>query len=131
MIKQKTINNNMAEKKKSAPKKVLKRVNKKTISPEIDNVNSSEHFKLENGEQIEDLIKQAFIRFYNTSYTNKSKEKELDHLNNIMEEYLQSYMVLGYDLNGEKICIMNAHNSSQKDALIEHLRSTLVGILNQ
>ena len=119
----------MAEKKKSAPKKVLKKTNKKIISPE--NINSVEHFKIENGEQIEDLIKQAFLRFYNTSYTNKSKEKELDHLNNIMEEYLQSYMVLGYDLNGEKICIMNAHNSSQKDALIEHLRSTLVGILNQ
>jgi hypothetical protein len=40
-------------------------------------------------------------------------------------------MVLGYDLNGEKVCIMNAKNATDKDALIEHLRSTLVGILNQ
>lgn len=115
----------MAEKKKP-----FKKANKKNSSPALSGT-SLPALKNDNILQIEDLIKQAFLRFYNTAYTDKAKAKDLDHLNLIMEEYLKCYMVLGYDLNGEKICIMNAHSSSEKDALIEHLRSTLVGILNQ
>jgi hypothetical protein len=122
----------MAEKKKPAHGKVTKKPSKKnSISEGLSGVDTTPSLKGENILQIEDLIKQAFLRFYNTAYTDRAKEKDLDHLNNIMEEYLKCYMVLGYDLNGEKICIMNAHSSSEKDALIEHLRSTLVGILNQ
>ena len=122
----------MAEKKKPAPKKDTKKVPKKnSTSSELSSVDVSDSLKSEGILQIEDLIKQAFLRFYNTTYTDKAKEKDLDHLNHIMEEYLKCYMVLGYDLNGEKICIMTAHNAADRDALIEHLRSTLVGILNQ
>ena len=120
----------MAEKKKPAPKTPPKRTSKKKSLPESLSAVDTQ-IKGDSILQIEDVIKQAFLRFYNTAYTNKAKEKDLDHLNNMMEEFLECYMVLGYDLNGEKICIMNAHNSSEKDALIEHLRSTLVGILNQ
>jgi hypothetical protein len=118
----------MAEKKKPAPKRTVK---KKATASELSDIKSIDPSRLENTLQIEDLIKQAFLRFYNTAYTNKAKEKDLDHLNLIMEEYLNCYMVLGYDLNGEKVCIMSAKNASDRDALIEHLRSTLVGILNQ
>lgn len=122
----------MAEKKKPAHGKTTKKPSKKnSISEGLSGIDTTPSLKGENILQIEDLIKQAFLRFYNTAYTDRAKEKDLDHLNNIMEEYLNCYMVLGYDLNGEKICIMNAHSSSEKDALIEHLRSTLVGILNQ
>jgi hypothetical protein len=122
----------MAEKKKPAPKTSSKRISKKnSTSPNLSGVDTKPNLKSENILQIEDLIKQAFLRFYNTSYTDKAKEKDLDHLTLIMEEYLGCYMVLGYDLNGEKICIMNAKNAADRDALIEHLRSTLVGILNQ
>ena len=128
MIKPKKISNIMAEKKKPAPKRVVK---KKAAPPELDDIKNIDSSRLENTLQIEDLIKQAFLRFYNTAYTNKAKEKDLDHLNLIMEEYLNYYMVLGYDLNGEKVCIMTAKNATDRDALIEHLRSTLVGILNQ
>jgi len=112
-------------------KKPSKKISKKNTSPELSGTSSLPILKNDNILQIEDLIKQAFLRFYNTAYTDKAKAKDLDHLNLIMEEYLKCYMVLGYDLNGEKICVMNAHSSSEKDALIEHLRSTLVGILNQ
>lgn len=118
----------MPEKKKPIKKGVSKK-NSPTIQLSGSNVLPSS--KDEGLIEIEDLIKQAFLRFYNTACTDKAKEKDLDHLNHIMEEYLKCYMVLGYDLNGEKICIMAAHNASDKDALIEHLRSTLVGILNQ
>ena len=112
-------------------KKVSKRQSKKNSSTELSGTPLLDLVKNNNSAQIEDIIKQAFLRFYNSAYTDKAKAKDLDHLNLIMEEYLKCYMVLGYDLNGEKICIMNAHSSAEKDALIEHLRSTLVGILNQ
>jgi len=116
----------MAEKKKPAQKKTTKKSSSAQTHSGVDSISLHK----ENVGQIEDLIKQAFLRFYNTTYTNNAKEKDLNHLNLIMEEYLRSYMVLGYDLNGEKICIMTAHNDTEKDALIEHLRSTLVSILN-
>jgi hypothetical protein len=118
----------MPQKKKPTPKKVSKKIQASELG---NDVKKSNHILGESTLQIEDLIKQAFLRFYNTTYTNKAKEKDLDHLTLIMEEYLKCYMVLGYDLNGEKICIMAAHNAADRDALIEHLRSTLVGILNQ
>ena len=115
----------------SEKKKPVKKVIKKNPNRDLNVASLSSEKNSNNIHQIEDLIKQAFLQFYNTSHNSKAKAKDLDHLNAIMEEYLGCYMVLGYDLNGEKICIMNAHTSSQKDALIEHLRSTLVGILNQ
>lgn len=118
----------MPQKKKPTPKKVSKKIQPSDLGNDAKKVSP---VLGESTLQIEDLIKQAFLRFYNTTYTNKAKEKDLDHLNLIMEEYLKCYMVLGYDLNGEKICIMTAHNAADRDALIEHLRSTLVGILNQ
>ncbi len=117
----------MAEKRKP-----VKKTSKKNSTPELSaTISSLPDTKKNSVLQIEDLIKQAFLQFYNASHLSKTKAKDLDHLNLIMEEYLKCFMVLGYDLNGEKICIMNAHTSSEKDALIEHLRSTLVGILNQ
>ena len=121
----------MAEKKKPAQVKPKRISKKNSTSPNLSGIETAPVLKSESVLQIEDLIKQAFLRFYNTAYTDKAKEKDLDHLTLIMEEYLGCYMVLGYDLNGEKICIMNAKNASDRDALIEHLRSTLVGILNQ
>jgi hypothetical protein len=82
-------------------------------------------------QQIEDAIMQAFTRFHNTAATTKqSKLKDLYHLDTVVTEYLQSFMILGYDINGEKVCITHAENASARDALIEHLRSTFFGIMN-
>ena len=48
----------------------------------------------------------------------------------MVSEFLKTFMVLGYDLNGEKVFIMHATNPHDKDALVEHLRTTLLGIIN-
>jgi hypothetical protein len=80
--------------------------------------------------QIEDLIKQAFLRFSDNVSVKQSKVKDLEHLDNIAEEYLKTYMILGYDINGEKVSIMHANNPHDRDALVEHLRTTLLDILN-
>ena len=38
-------------------------------------------------------------------------------------------MILGYDLNGEKVSIMHAETPHDRDALVEHLRTTLLNII--
>lgn len=80
--------------------------------------------------QIEELIKQAFLRFSDNVAIKQSKVKDLEHLDHIAEEYLKTYMILGYDINGEKVSIMHANNPHDRDALVEHLRTTLLEILN-
>jgi len=80
--------------------------------------------------QVEDVIKQAFLRFYDTAQLKQHKVKDLEHLDGVASEFLKAFMILGYDLNGEKAFIMHATNPHDRDALVEHLRTTLLGIIN-
>jgi hypothetical protein len=86
---------------------------------------SEKHFA-----QVEDVIKQAFLRFYDTAQLKQHKVKDLEHLDGVASEFLKAFMILGYDLNGEKAFIMHATNPHDRDALVEHLRTTLLGIIN-
>jgi hypothetical protein len=79
---------------------------------------------------LEQAIAKAFKRFYSESVSKQNKIKDLKHLDTIVAEYLQSFMILGYDINGEKICISHASTPAARDALIEHLRSTFISIMN-
>jgi hypothetical protein len=80
--------------------------------------------------QVEDVIKQAFLRFYDNATLKQYKVKDLEHLDTVVSEFLGSFMILGYDINGEKVLIMHATNPHDRDALIEHMRTTLLGIIN-
>lgn len=80
--------------------------------------------------QVEEVIKSAFLRFYDNVQLKQYKVKDLEHLDNVASEFLKTFMILGYDLNGEKAFIMHATNPHDKDALVEHLRTTLLGIIN-
>lgn len=80
--------------------------------------------------QINDVIEQAFARFYVASKNKQNKMHDLQHLDTIVAEYLQSFMILGYDINGEKVCISHAATPAARDSLIEHLRSTFLSIMN-
>lgn len=80
--------------------------------------------------QVEEVIKNAFLRFYDAAQLKEFKVKDLEHLDTVVSEFLKTFMVLGYDLNGEKVCIMHATNPHDRDALVEHLRTTLLGIIN-
>lgn len=80
--------------------------------------------------EVEEVIKQAFLRFYDSAQLKQHRVKDLEHLDGIVAEFLKAFMILGYDLNGEKVVIMHATNHQEKDALIEHLRTTLLGFIN-
>ncbi len=80
--------------------------------------------------QVEEVIKNAFLRFYDNATLKQYKVKDLEHLDGVASEFLKTFMILGYDLNGEKAFIMHATNPHDRDALVEHLRTTLLGIIN-
>lgn len=84
--------------------------------------------------EIGDLIANAMARFYAAAETSQnlrqSKLKDLEHLDGIVQEFLSSYLILGYDINGEKVTITHARNPQDKDALVEHLRSTFINTVN-
>jgi len=80
--------------------------------------------------QVEEVIKSAFLRFADAAQMKQHKVKDLEHLDSVASEFLKAFMILGYDLNGEKAFIMHATNPHDRDALVEHLRTTLLGIIN-
>jgi len=117
------------DKKKAASKKISKKIKTNTLN--LSGVDIDDTFKkvVESNLLIEDVIKQAFLRFYDTASIKHSKVKDLEQLDHLTEEYLQSYMILGYDLNGEKVSIIHAINPHDRDALVEHLRTTLLNFI--
>lgn len=82
-----------------------------------------------NATQVEDLIKQAFMRFYDKTSTRAAQNLEIKHLDNVITEYLENFILLGYDVSGQKVSIIHATSQYGKDALIEHLRTTLLNII--
>jgi len=116
--------------KKKPTKKTIRR--RKTESLGLSALDSSEKEILPEKQlaQIEEVIKSAFLRFYDNAQLKQYKMKDLEHLDLIASEYLKTFMILGYDLNGEKAFIMHATNPHDRDALVEHLRTTLLGIIN-
>ena len=117
--------------KKKPAKKTLRR--KKTESfglSALDNKESENILPEKQLAQVEEVIKNAFLRFYDNAQLRQYKVKDLEHLDSVASEFLKTFMILGYDLNGEKAFIMHATNPHDKDALVEHLRTTLLGIIN-
>jgi hypothetical protein len=120
-----------SDKNKNKPTKRSYR-KKKTESFGLSALNSVEENILPEKQlaQVEEVIKNAFLRFADAAQIKQYKVKDLEHLDGMISEFLKAFMVLGYDLNGEKMFIMHATNPHDKDALVEHLRTTLLGIIN-
>lgn len=116
--------------KKRPAKKTLRK--KKTESfglSALDNEKQEKILPEKQLAQVEEVIKNAFLRFYDNAQLKQYKVKDLEHLDSVVSEFLKTFMILGYDLNGEKAFIMHATNPHDKDALVEHLRTTLLGII--
>jgi len=79
---------------------------------------------------VDEVIREAFTRFYDSASLKQQKIKDLETLDTISAEFLKTFIILGYDFNGEKVHIMHAQSPQDKDALIEHLRTTFLAIIN-
>lgn len=110
---------------KTNKRKPTKSVTKK-VKPVAD---VTQGLQREEASQVEELIKQAFTRFYDKTKTRQAESLEIKHLDGLVSEYLENFMILGYDTTGQKVTIIHAATQYGKDALIEHLRSTLINIL--
>jgi len=119
------------DKDKNKPTKKTYR-KKKTESLGLSALNTPEEDILPEKQlaQVEEVIKNAFLRFADAAQMKQHKVKDLEHLDSVASEFLKAFMILGYDLNGEKAFIMHATNPHDRDALVEHLRTTLLGIIN-
>jgi len=78
---------------------------------------------------VHDAIKQAFLRFYDKASLKQAHNTELNHLDGIVSEYLDHFILLGFDVLGQKVSLVHATSHCGKDALVEHLRTTLLQMI--
>jgi hypothetical protein len=60
----------------------------------------------------------------------KNKLQEISHLSAMAEEYLSTFVLIGYSLQNEKVVVFNASNSKDEAALVDLLRATFIEIVN-
>jgi len=119
---------NKRARKKKSPKSVAKLVTE--ITPLSSDESLSPLSKLEQI-NIDQLLVQAMLRHKTEDLEDKKhKFKDVDYLNTIIEEYLSCFVLVGFSLQNEKVCIFNAHSSKDEGALVDYLRATFIEIVN-
>lgn len=102
------------EKKATPSKKEPKKQIKKEVVEEIPGVDPA----------IAKVIKDALLIHVN-QLKNDRRKQQIDELNAMVstcQEFMQSFVILGYDLNGQPIIpIIHAHNQQEADALGNYL----------
>jgi hypothetical protein len=94
---------------KKIPKKKKPIIKKETKSPVKKDPMSL------NSEQIKNLLRDALIK--NFDEKTKQSDLEIDSLISTMEEFLRSFIVIGYTMDNEPIAITNAKSQLDADAL--------------
>lgn len=78
---------------------------------------------------LNELILQSLVRYKDEATEDKKvKFKEIEHLSAMIEEYLSAYVVVGFTLQGEKVCLFSAQTSKDECAVMDHLRATFFNI---
>lgn len=80
---------------------------------------------------MDQLIMQALMRYKGEDLELKSKQKELMHLATMAQEYLSSFIVIGYSLQGERAIVTHIPTAKDESALIDLLRCTLIDLANE
>jgi hypothetical protein len=57
---------------------------------------------------------------------NKIMSRDLTLLKSIISEYLDSYLLLGYSMEGQRIVIQSFNTAKDKDALMEFLKNIFI-----
>ena len=73
--------------------------------------------KEEDDNTLRNLIEEALKLDVKHSNDHKDHKELADTLGSVMAEFLDSFIVVGYDFDGEPISFQGAANSQQKDAL--------------
>ena len=119
----------MDDNKPSRKKKRVKQPKDVVVPPPV---NEEELLPISKMEKIniEQIFAQALTEYRDELPTRrKPSDKEFDHLNSMVEEYLSCFALVGFSLDGDKVCIFNATNAKDESALVDHLRSTFMEIV--
>jgi hypothetical protein len=79
---------------------------------------------------VDQLIAQALTRFKTEDAEKKVKVKELTQLSIVAEEFLSSFAIIGYSLEGEKSIILNMPTAKDEAAIVDLLRATYIDMAN-
>ena len=85
-------------------------------------------------ELMQQLNAQIHAKLKQTELDKKKQEKTLQDfkiLESLTSEYLKSFLIIGYTLDGHKILIGHAPTPQEHDALVEHLRQTFIRTVNE
>jgi hypothetical protein len=91
----------------------------------------AEEFKPKDNPEIEELTQKALSSLLREQLNQKSNRKrDMDALSSTIEEFLTSYVLLGYSLQGEAITIVSAHNQQEADSLTTLVNKFLTNCMN-
>ena len=78
----------------------------------------AESFNPEDVKNIKDLTQKALTAILQNQLNNISdSRKNTESLAAVIEEFLSSYIILGYSLDGSPVHIISAHNQQEADSL--------------
>ena len=116
--------------KRGRKKKVVPSKPAVAVPSELDDNQLSPLNKIETAD-IEKVIAQALVRHAAEEFKDsKDKLKEVGHISAMIEEYLSCFLLVGFSLQDEKVCVFNAKNSKDEAALVDHMRATFIEIIN-
>lgn len=86
--------------------------------------------KLTDKDYVNQIIAQALLRYKADQAQDKQiKFEEISHLALIAEEYLSSFVLLGYSLQNEKVVVFNLPTAKDESAMIDLLRTTFLNMV--
>lgn len=99
---------------------------KKAIPRRQSNLNKKRSVELTKEQHIEmdKVIQTAAIQYKDQVAKEKENHnrEDLDMLDNIISEYMGSYILIGYNLNNESVEMSNCSNNLEANALTEHFK---------
>ena len=79
---------------------------------------NSDSFDPAKHEEVTDITNNAIQKFLHKKILEKSdRRKDLEALNHTVQEFLNSFIILGYTEEGEPVNIISAHNQQEADSL--------------
>ena len=82
-------------------------------------------------EYINTLLKEQ-IQAETIEFQNKKlKQINSDQIKSILSEYMNTFLILGYDTKGERVFVFKADSADQKDALYEQFKSIFIKLMEQ
>jgi hypothetical protein len=77
-----------------------------------------ESFDPNANKEVKELTHNALVSFIREQLKERVNNKQdLDVLNSQILEYLNSFILLGYNFNGEPVSMISAHNQQEADSL--------------